>query len=328
MRRREFVITLGSVAATVAWPLAAHTQPAGKVPKVGMLYPGPQAAAPPRVEALLKGLRTVGYAAPAQVELVLRVANGDPARIAPLAAEIIANNVDVTFAVGPAVVRAFRSATQTVPIVANDLESDPVDIGIAKSLAHPGGNVTGVFLAFPEFSAKWLELLKQTIPQLSRVAVLWDPTTGSMQKSAIAGAAEELKVTLEILEARTPSDFDEAFISASRGGAGAMLMLSSPLVSANVRKLAELAILHRLPTVTLFPDFARAGGLMAYGPNLLGAIQQAGGMVGKVLQGISPADLPIERPSQFQLVINLKTAKALGLDVPPTVLARADELIE
>jgi putative ABC transport system substrate-binding protein len=328
MRRREFVITLGSVAATVAWPLAAHTQPAGKVPKVGMLYPGPQAAAPPRVEALLKGLRTVGYAAPAQVELVLRVANGDPARIAPLAAEIIANNVDVTFAVGPAVVRAFRSATQTVPIVANDLESDPVDIGIAKSLAHPGGNVTGVFLAFPEFSAKWLELLKQTIPQLSRVAVLWDPTTGSMQKSAIAGAAEELKVTLEILEARTPSDFDEAFISASRGGAGAMLMLSSPLVSANVRKLAELAILHRLPTVTLFPDFARAGGLMAYGPNLLGAIQQAGGMVGKVLQGISPADLPIERPSQFQLVINLKTAKALGLDVPPTVLARADEVIE
>lgn len=328
MRRREFVITLGSVAATVAWPLAAHTQPAGKVPKVGMLYPGPQAAAPPRVEALLKGLRAVGYAAPAQVELVLRVANGDPARIAPLAAEIIANNVDVTFAVGPAVVRAFRSATQTVPIVANDLESDPVDIGIAKSLAHPGGNVTGVFLAFPEFSAKWLELLKQTIPQLSRVAVLWDPTTGSMQKSAIAGAAEELKVTLEILEARTPSDFDEAFISASRGGAGAMLMLSSPLVSANVRKLAELAILHRLPTVTLFPDFARAGGLMAYGPNLLGAIQQAGGMVGKVLQGISPADLPIERPSQFQLVINLKTAKALGLDVPPTVLARADEVIE
>jgi putative ABC transport system substrate-binding protein len=328
MRRREFVITLGSVAATGAWPLAAHTQPAGKVPKVGMLYPGPQAAAPPRVEALLKGLRAVGYAAPAQVELVLRVANGDPARIAPLAAEIIANNVDVTFAVGPAVVRAFRSATQTVPIVANDLESDPVDIGIAKSLAHPGGNVTGVFLAFPEFSAKWLELLKQTIPQLSRVAVLWDPTTGSMQKSAIAGAAEELKVTLEILEARTPSDFDEAFISASRGGAGAMLMLSSPLVSANVRKLAELAILHRLPTVTLFPDFARAGGLMAYGPNLLGAIQQAGGMVGKVLQGISPADLPIERPSQFQLVINLKTAKALGLDVPPTVLARADEVIE
>jgi putative ABC transport system substrate-binding protein len=132
-------------------------------------------------------LRSAGYGAPAQVELVLRVANGDPARIAPLAAEIIASDVDVTFAIGPAVVRAFRAATQTVPIVANDLESDPVDSGIAKSLAHPGGNVTGVFFAFPEFSAKWLELLKQTIPQLSRVAVLWDPTTGSMQKKRHCG---------------------------------------------------------------------------------------------------------------------------------------------
>jgi len=273
-------------------------------------------------------LRSAGFAAPAQVELILRVANGDPARIAPLAAEIIAFNVDVAFAVGPAVVRAFRSATHTVPIVANDLESDPVDIGIATSLAHPGGNVTGVFLAFPEFSAKWLELLKQTIPNLSRVAVLWDPATGAMQKSAIAGAAEALKVTLEIVEVRTPSDFDEALNTASRGGAGALLMLSSPLVSANLQRLAELAILHHLPTVTLFPDFARAGGLMAYGPNLLGAIQQAGGMIGKVLHGTNPADLPIERPTKFRLVINLKTAQALGLEVPPTVLARADEVIE
>jgi len=149
-----------------------------------------------------------------------------------------------------------------------------------------------------------------------------------MQKNAIAGAAEALKVTLEIVEVRTPSDFDEAFISASRDDAGAQLMLSSPLISANVQKLAELAILHKLPTITLFPDFARAEGLMAYGPNLLGAIQQAGGMIGKILQGTSPADLPIERPTKFELVINLKTAKVLGLDVPPTVLARADELIE
>jgi putative ABC transport system substrate-binding protein len=144
-------------------------------------------------------------------------------------------------------------------------------------------------------------------------------SAGQCKKNAIAGAAEALKVTLEIVEVRTPSDFDEAFISASRDGAGALLMLSSPLISANVQKLAELAILHKLPTITLFPDFARAEGLMAYGPNLLGAIQQAGGMIGKILQGTSPADLPIERPTKFELVINLKTAKVLGLDVPPTV---------
>jgi putative ABC transport system substrate-binding protein len=323
IRRREFVFALGGTA--VAWPLPARAQQAGRVPRIGVVYPGPQAGAPPRVQAVLDGLRAGGYS---QVEIVLRVADGDPSRITPLVTEVVASKVDVLFAIGPAVVRAARSATQTLPIVANDLESDPVDTGWAASLAHPGGNVTGVFMAFPDFATKWLGLLKDALPQLSHVAVLWDSSTGSFQKEAIEAAAKASKVTLETMEVQKPSDLDGAFNSAKRGSADAVVMLSSPVISANVRKEAELAILHNLPVITLFPDFARAGGLMAYGPNLLGAIRDAGGMIAKVLQGGKPADLPIQRPTKFELVINLKTAKALGLTLPPTLVALADEVIE
>jgi putative ABC transport system substrate-binding protein len=322
-KRREFITLVGGAA--VVWPLAARAQQAGGVPRIGVVYPGPQAGASPRVQALLDGLRTAGYP---QVEIVLRVADGDPSRITPLVTEVIAAKVDVLFAIGPAVVRTARSGTQTLPIVTIDLESDPVDAGWAASLAHPGGNITGVFMAFPDFATKWLGLLKETIPQLSRVAILWDPSTGLFQKKAIEAAAEGSEVTLETMEVRTPSDLDEAFNSATRGSAKALVMLSSPLIAANVRKEAELATLHNLPAITLFSDFPRAGGLMAYGPNLLGAFRDAGGIVAKVLQGRKPADLPIQRPTKFELVINLKTAKALGLTLPPMLLALADEVID
>jgi putative ABC transport system substrate-binding protein len=276
------------------------------------VYPGPQAGALPRGQALLEGLRAAGYS---QVEVVLRVADGDPSRIIPLVTEVKGSEVDVFFAIGPAVVRAARSATQTLPVVAIDLESDPVDAGWAASLGHPGGNITGVFMAYPDFAAKWLGLLKDTVPQLSRVAVLWDPSTGLFQKNTIEAAARA-------------SELDGAFNSAKRGGADSLVMLSSPLIASNVRKEAELAILHNLPVITLFSDFPRAGGLIAYGPNLLGAFRDAGGMVAKVLQGRKPADLPIQRPSKFELVINLKTAKTLGLKISDNLVTLADEVIE
>ena len=207
MRRREFITLVGGA---VAWPLAAQAQQPAKAPRIGMLYPGPQAAVAVRVESMLKGVRESGYLSPAQIELILRVADGDPARIAPMVAEIVRANVDVIFANGPAVLQTFRSQTTTIPIVAMDLESDPVENAMVASLAHPGGNVTGLFLAFPEFTTKWLELLKETIPQLSRVAVLWDPTTGSMQKTAIEQAAKSLDLTLEILEVQIAADFAAA----------------------------------------------------------------------------------------------------------------------
>jgi putative tryptophan/tyrosine transport system substrate-binding protein len=325
MQRRELLKFGGAGLAVVACPAMAHAQQAGTIPRVGVVYPGPQAGATPRVQAVLEGVRAGGYA---QVEIVLRVADGDPSRITPLVTEVIASKVDVVFAIGPAVARAARSATQTLPIVAIDLESDPVDTGWAASLAHPDGNITGVFMAYPDFATKWLGLLKDTLPQLSHIAVLWDPSTGLFQKKAIEGAAEASKIALETIEVRTASDLDGAFDSAKRGGADSLVMLSSPLISANVRKEAELAILLKLPVITLFSDFPRAGGLIAYGPNLLGAIRDAGGMIAKVLQGRKPADLPIQRPSKFELVINRKTADALGLTLPGTLLALADEVIE
>ena len=326
MRRREFLAVLGGVA---AWPVSVRAQqtPEG-VPKIGFVYPGSKEAAASRIEAIMSGLRVSGYAAPAQVELVARIADGDPTRIAPFVEEIIAKNVNLIIANGPPVLHVARSATRTIPIVALDLETDPVASGVAASLGRPGGNITGVFLDFPDFTAKWIELLVENNPKLSRIAVLWDPVTGPVQMESVEKVAESLKIQLVPLEVRRPSDFDGAFSMATQSGAGAMVMLSSPLISANVRMLAELSVRHRLPAITLFPDFARAGGFMAYGPNLLGLFRRVGVLAGKVLRGANPGELPIERPTKFELVLNLRTADALGLSIPPSLLLRADEVIE
>jgi putative ABC transport system substrate-binding protein len=326
MRRREFLGLVSSGAA--AWPLAGHAQQAATAPKVGLLYPGPKTAATIRIDSILKGVRESGYAAPAPLEIVLRTTDGDPARIASLAAEIVRAKVDVLLAVGREVLEAFRSATATVPIVAMDLESDPVGSGLVVSVAHPGGNITGVFFDFPSFTAKWLELLREINPKLSRVAVIWDAGSGTALVKAIETVATPLDIQIEILEVRKQSEFADAFAAASERGAGAMLMLSSPLISTNAQMLAELSIRHGLPAVTLFPDFARAGGLLAYGPNLLDMYRQSGVIMGKVLKGSKAADLPIERPTNFQLVLNLKTANYLGIPIPTSVLLRADEVIE
>ena len=183
-------------------------------------------------------------------------------------------------------------------------------------------------MAFKEFAAKWLDLLKEVIPQLSHVAVLQDPSTGQRQKRSVEGAAEQLKVALEVLEVRSPSDLDEAFNLASQRGVDAVLMLGSPLFLVTAKKAADLAISHRLPAFYWASDFARAGGLMTYGPNLPDTFRQAGVMVGKVLQGAKPANIPIELPTKFEMAINLKTAKALGITVPDKLLSTADEVIE
>jgi putative ABC transport system substrate-binding protein len=281
-----------------------------------------------RLEAVLSGLRASGYAAPAQVEIVGRAAEGDPTRIAPLVAEVIAKNVSVIMASGPAVLNAARSATRSIPIVAIDLETDPVASGVAASLARPGGNITGVFLDFPDFTAKWMEMLVESNPKLSRVAVLWDPDTGPVQLDSVRKAARALNVQLEVEEVHRASDFDAAFLIANQRGVGAMMMLSSPLIAPNVQVLAELALRHRLPAITLFPDFARAGGLLAYGPDLPSVYRLAGVLAGKVARGADPAALPIERPTKFETVLNMRTAQALGLSIPTSLLLRADEVIE
>ena len=326
MTRREFITLVGGAAA--AWPLAARAQQPAEAPRVGFVYPGPKTVMARRMEAIATGLRASGYAAPTQVEIVARTAEGEPDQIAPLVKEVIAKNVNVIIAAGPPVLHAARSATRTIPIIAIDLETDPVASGMAATLARPGGNITGVFLDFPDFTAKWMEMLVESNPKLSRAAVLWDPVTGPVQVEAVGKAGGTLNVQLDITEVRRPSDFDAAFSMASQHGSGAMVMLSSPLIADNVQMLAELALRHRFPAITLFPDFARAGGLLAYGPNLLSLLRLSGIVAGKVLRGANPAELPIERPTKFETVLNMRTAHALGLSIPTSLLLRADEVIE
>jgi len=324
MRRRDFIKAAGGSA--VVWPLTARAQQPARVAKVGFLYPGAAAAAPTRIAALKEGMHSVGVDL-ARIEMVARHAEGDPTRMPQLAQELLDARVDVILAISAPATQAMRRF-KTIPVVASDLETDPVGSGIVASFAHPGGNITGVFFDFPDFADKWIELLREVIPRLSSLLVMWDPTSGLVQRKAVEGAAQRLHIRLDIMEVASTAELDNAFLRAGKAGADAVLMLSSPVFGTNAKRVAELTLKHRLLAVTLFTEFARAGGLMAYGANLLDVFRQSGAMVGKVLFGAKPADLPIERPSKFELVVNLKTAKALGVEMPTAVLLRADEVIE
>jgi putative ABC transport system substrate-binding protein len=263
-----------------------------------------------------------------RIALVSRAAGGEAARLPALAAELVAEKVDVVFANAPAAVRAAQAAAANVPVVGLDLESDPVASGFVSSLHRPGGNVTGVFLDFPEFGTKWVELLREVSPQVARVGILWDPSTGPLQRAAVEKAAGLLGIEARVVEVSDLAGMGPAFRRAAGDGAQALVLLSSPLFGSNPATSAQLAVDSGLPAVSLFPEFARAGGLLAYGPNLLDLYRQAGVMAGRVLAGTSPADLPVERPALFQLVVNLAAARALALDVPRELLLRADEVIE
>jgi putative ABC transport system substrate-binding protein len=313
MRRRGFA---GLLAGASLWPFAGH----GETARIGYVYTGPRAIANERIAALRSGLTNA--------EVVSRVTDGDPAKIAPMVSEVLASTVALFVASGPAVLRAVHARTKTVPIIASDLETDPVAEGYARSLARPGGNVTGVFLDFPDFAGKWLELLRETVPRLARVALLWDPGTGRVQVDAVARAASALRLATDLLEVRIRADYAAAFAAARERGAGAAILSSSPLVSANVAELAELSVHHKLPSITMFSEFPRAGGLLSYGPNLGESYRQIGALAAKVLAGSAPADLPIQRPSRFELIVNLRAAAALGLVIPVPIQGRADEVIE
>jgi putative ABC transport system substrate-binding protein len=325
MRRREFITLLGSAAA--AWPLAARAQQLKTVFQVGLLYPGLQAAMPSRVAAIQSGLRTGGLRTE-QFEIIPRSTDGNPAMLSPLAADLLARKVDLICAQSSTAVRAARALTDNIPIVAIDLETDPIDEGFVASHARPGGNITGMFFDFPDFSKKWLEVLKEAVPQLTAVAVLWDPAVGPYQVRSIQTAAQSLGFTLALVQVRQPSEFEPAFESIVEKGAGAVVVLASTVTGSATKLLADLALKHRLPTITPFTEFPRNGGLMAYGPNLLGVVRQQGIMAAKVLLGANPAVTPIEMPAKFEFVLNLKTANALGLTIPAVVLLRADEVIE
>jgi putative ABC transport system substrate-binding protein len=245
-----------------------------------------------------------------------------------MAAELVSLGVEAICAVSPPPLEAARAATQSIPIIAMDLESDPVARGWTKTLARPGGNVTGIFLDFPDFSAKCLEFLREALPGMGKAAVLWHPATGDLQKKAVEAAAATLGLQLEVFSVSGVSDFEPAFRAIAASGAQGTVMLSSPLFGGNPQVLADLALANRVAAINLFPEFAERGGLIGYGPDLQALFAQAGGLTRKVLDGVSPAELPVERPARFKLVANVKTARALNVALPTSILLRADEVIE
>jgi putative ABC transport system substrate-binding protein len=236
--------------------------------------------------------------------------------------------VNVIFALTPEAVAAARSATTSIPIVAIDLESDPVAMGYVKSLARPGGNITGMFLDIPELSGKQVGLLKEVIPRLSHLAIFGIPGLNAVQFAATEKAARAVAVEGEIIEVRSPDDFQGALEAAATKHVEAGILLSSPIVFTSSKQIGELALAKRLPLISLFAEFPKASGLIAYGPNVAEMFRRCGDYVAKILHGAEPSDLPIQRPEKFDLVINLKTAEALGISVPPVLLATANEVVE
>jgi ABC-type uncharacterized transport system substrate-binding protein len=329
MKRREFIAVLSGAA--FAWPVGASAQQAAKVPRIGYLA-GNLAANPHLREAFLQGLRDLGYVEGRNVLIEYRDVEGKYERLPALAAELVALKVDVILAGGTPQPLAAKQATTTIPIVFAGV-GDPLGSGLVTSLARPGGNVTGLSVLQPELVGKGLEQLKQAVPGVSRVAVLWQPggfgerTEKDMLKGA-EGAARALAVRLQFVEARGPADFDRAFSDMTRARAGALTVLASNMLFGERRRLVDLAAKNRLPAVYPAREFVDVGGLMSYGPNFVDVFRRAANYVDKILKGAKPADLPVEQPTKFELVINLKTAKALGLRIPAVLLARADEVIE
>jgi putative ABC transport system substrate-binding protein len=329
MERRAFVASL--TGALLAAPLAAEAQPAAKVARIGWLGDKPAPGHPLR-EAFLQGLRDLGYVEGRNVVIEYRFSEGKLERYPALATELVALKVDVIVApIAPAALAA-KQATRTIPIVFAAV-ADPITDGLVTSLARPGGNVTGLSFLAPELVGKHLEQLTQAVPGVSLVAVLWHPgamgerTDKDMLKAAdVAGRA--LGVRLQFVEARGPADVDRAFSDMTRARAGALTVLASTMFLSERRRLVGLAAKYRLPALYPMREFVDAGGLMAYGPNLADMFRRAATYVDKILKGAKPGDLPIEQPTKFELVINLKTAKALGLTIPQSLLQRADQVIE
>jgi putative tryptophan/tyrosine transport system substrate-binding protein len=309
-------------------PLVAQAQQAAAVARVGILRPAPPSPEVVMIlEAFKKGLREHGYIEGENVAVEFRFPTSNTDRLSDIAVNLVRLKPDVMFAAASSGVDAVRRATTTIPIVALDLETDPLASGMVANLGRPGGNVTGIFLDFPELGGKWLELLKEVAPKISRVAVIWDPVTGRVPLKGAEAAAPSLRLQLQVLEARGPGDFEDVFRAATRARAEAILVLSSPIFNTYRRALVDLAAKHRLPAIMPFPLFADDGGLMAYGPDLIDLYRQGGAMVGKILKGARPQDLAVERPNRFLLVVNTKTAKVLNLTIPPSILVRADRMI-
>jgi putative ABC transport system substrate-binding protein len=323
MKRRDFITLFGGAAA--GWPLAARAQQPRKIPIIGVLWPNP----PMTFEFMRQGLREHGYIEGQNIRFEFRWAERNLDQLPELARELVGIPVDVIVTLAPPAAVAARHATQTIPIVFVAV-GEPVASGLVVSLARPGANLTGTTRMLPEMSAKHVELLKAAVPSLSKLAVLWNPINTSHRPALQAVEAVALSLLLQIrpLEVRGPAELDNAFAAISGDRPDGILFIADPVFFINLKSIAEFVGSSRLPAIANFIEFPKLGGLMAYAPSIPDEFRHAAGHIDKILKGAKPADLPVELPTKFQLVINGKTAKALNLNLPATLLAIADEVIE
>ena len=325
-RRSSFWLLVTFFLATVS---LADAQESKKIPRIGVLVAG-HPPTRPSLEGFRQGLRDLGYVEGKTIILEIRWDEGKSDRWAELASEIVRLKVDVILAGHMAAALGAKQATTTIPIVMGAAGGDPVATGLVASLARPGGNITGLSFVGSELSPKRLELMKESIPRLSRAAVIWHPPSGQNQEvqlKEIKETARSLSLKLQPLEVRQREDFDNAFRAARREKAGAVLISQGAFFGTYRTHIAELGLKYRLPTISGEADFAESGGLMFYGQNIPDTWKRAAAYVDKILKGTKPADLPVERPKQFEFIINLTTAKQIGVTIPPNVLARADRVI-
>jgi putative tryptophan/tyrosine transport system substrate-binding protein len=325
MKRRQFIII---VAAAITWPLAVQAQ---QFRRVGVLLPymARESQAKARVAAFQASLAERGWVGDQNVQFDFRYAEGRLDQLPALAADLANARVDVIVAVGSEATDAARKATVTTPIVMATV-GDPVAAGCIANLARPGGNITGASLFATELTAKWVELLKEALPSLSRLAVMWGPNNASVVQKfkQVQAAAAVLQIPIKSLEVRAAEDIERGFDLAAQFGAEALMTTEDAIQITNRARIVELAKRQQIPVASEFGNFAHAGALMTYGPNILDSFRSAAAYVDKILKGVKPADLPVAQPTKFELILNLKTARTLGLTIPPTLIARADEVIE
>lgn len=326
MQRREFIVLVGSAAA--AWPLAARAQRQSSLARIAFFgASSPQAIDPRNVEQFKRGLEENGLVEGRNIAVDYVWAKGSLERLGELAADLAQRNPDVIVTAGPQPIRALLAAGITTPIVFA-IHSDPVGDGIVESLSRPGGNVTGLSMANSNLESKRLEVLKDAFSPLKRVMILHDPTMGGSGLADAQAGARALAVEALIAEAREPDKFDIVFGEAVKQGVNGLATMASPLLNFHRKRLIELATRYRLPSVWEASVFVRDGGFISYGPNFPDMYRRSAGYIAKILQGAKPGDLPVEQPLKFDLAVNIKTAKTLALEIPPTLLARADEVIE
>jgi len=326
--RHKFPLIMLTAFILVSVHLAQAQQPK-KVARIGFLSPVSPSATALWHQAFRQGLRDLGWVEGKNISIEYRYAEGRSDRLPDLAADLVRLKLDIIVVSSGTDALAAKNATRAIPIVMASA-GDPVAIGLVESLARPGGNITGLSQIAPELAGKRLDLLKEIVPKLSRVSVLWNPQgrTSTVSWKEIQLPARELGVKLHSLEVRSVNDFDKTFEDATRAGAGALVIMPDPLFVSNLKRIADFAATSRLPSISHLTEFVDSGGLVAYGPDRSDMFRRAAVYVDKILKGTKPADLPVEQPTKFEFVINLKTAKQIGLTIPPNVLVRADKVIK